>query len=120
MVDTSPPLLRMDQEQAAQLGAHLLVYAHYLSLRVAPSGKRHQKMRMLYALFQRLLSLLNQHTLLIALSLTREEFDLVKEGLAVLVRALQEKPASPEQEQETKNLTAMQALLDRAWRPTNG
>lgn len=118
MVDDIP-LLHLTQNQASLLEAQLLVYLQYLRLRVAPSVKRSQQTRMLYALTQRLFAVLDQRKPIIVLSVTREEQSLVQEGLSLLVRTLQEKPPSPERDQEITKLIDTQALLAHAWRRTN-
>lgn len=113
------PIFQLSQQQASDLTAQMLVYLQYLRLRVTPSAQRNQQMRMLQVLIRRLFSLVDQEQPLNRLTCTREEQALMKEGLSVLVRTLQGKPASPDRELEMRKLTAMQLVITGAGRLTH-
>lgn len=108
----APPFL-LTHEQAGRLHSYIQTYRRYAFASLQPSAERNMTLRVLQAVQGKLIEAMDQVTTQLALALTKEEIEVLKAIVTILVSLYSQQPASAERIATLGDLAALKACLTR-------
>lgn len=107
----------LTKEQATRLLVYLQTYRRHVLTEIPPSADRNTIQRYLQALQGKLISQMDQQSVMVPLALTHEELGALKTMVADVLRVTQRELATEQRDALLQDLSALKAALAQLTRP---
>ena len=105
------PSFLLTREQAGRLHGYIQTYRRYAFTSLHPSSERNMALRVLQAVQGKLIEAMDQVTTQLALALTKEEIEVLKATVTILVSLYSQQPASAERIATLGDLASLKVCL---------